>query len=183
MAVHALAVVGSGAVVGDAVEIGPFAVVGSDVVLGDGVVGTGHASVLDGTRLGPGCVVHRFARIGRLAMIGGGAPVRQDVPPFTMAAGSDRAQAYGLNRVGLMRASLGAEARRELKLAFRILCRSGPNTRNAVARIRAELACVPETLGLLAFIEGSRRGLCPGAWRLAHGPAPTADAGAAERDA
>ena len=64
MAVHPLAVVGRGALIGDAVEIGPFAHVGDDVELGDGVVVMSHATILDGVRLDAGCVVHQGAVLG-----------------------------------------------------------------------------------------------------------------------
>ena len=280
MAIHPLAVVGSGAVLGDSVEIGPFAIVGSDVELGDGVVVMSHATIVDGTKLGPGCVVHQgaviggdpqhrgyrgertflrvgartilreyvtlsraskageatvigddcmlmagahvghdcrvgnrvimanaaliaghceiqdgvtmgggsamhqFARIGRLAMIGGLSAAKQDVPPFMLVDGSGPALVYGLNRVGLIRASFSAEVRRELKQVFRILYRSGLNTTHAVARIRAELQGLPETLEVLEFIAHSRRGLCSGSSsrkrRAARG---RGDDAAAERDA
>jgi UDP-N-acetylglucosamine acyltransferase len=262
MAVHPLAVVGGGAVLGSGVEIGPFACVADDVVLGDGVVVMGHASILGGVRLGESCVVHhgavlggdpqnrayrgertylqvgartvfreystvsrgtragsatrigsdgmlmtgahvghdcalgdhvtianavhvaghceiqdcatiggatvlhQFVRVGRLAMIGGDSGLRQDAPPFMLTNGHAPALVYGVNRVGLARASISIEARRALKLAFRILYRSGLNTSQAAGRIRAELPALPEIEELLKFIRPSRRGLCSGVRRV-----------------
>jgi len=261
MAVHPLAVVGSAAVLGADVEIGPFAHLANDVVLGDGVVVMSHATILDGVRLDTGCVVHQgavlggdpqnraykgdrsflhvgprtsfrefatvsrgtkagsatrigsdgmlmmgahighdctlgdhvtianavqvaghceiqdgatiggisvlhqFVRVGRLAMIGGDSGLRQDAPPFMLTSGPTPALVYGLNRLGLARASLSLATRRELKQAFSILYRSGLNTSQAVERIRAELKCLPETVELLEFIRHSRRGVCSSAWR------------------
>jgi UDP-N-acetylglucosamine acyltransferase len=148
------------------VHIGHDCRVGDGVTIANAVQLSGYCEIHDGATIGGASVLHQFVRVGRLAMIGGTSGLRQDAPPFMLTNGPAPALVYGLNRVGLARASLSVDARRELKQAFRILYRSGLNTTQAIARIRAELECLPETRELLTFIENSRRGVCSGAKRL-----------------
>ena len=46
-----------------------------------------RVDVGDGAILGGLCAVHQHCRVGRLAMVGGGAMCAQDVPPFALAQG------------------------------------------------------------------------------------------------
>lgn len=64
--IHATAVVDPGAVLGDAVEIGPYAVIGPGVELGDGC------------RLGPHVVLERNVRLGPEVSIGAGSVLGSD---------------------------------------------------------------------------------------------------------
>ncbi len=52
--------------------------------------------------VGMGALVHQRGRIGPGAMVGMGAVVRGEVPPFTVTVGSP-ARIAGLNEVGLRR--------------------------------------------------------------------------------
>lgn len=138
--------------------------VGHDCQVGDDVILTlytalgGHVRVGDRVLISSHSAVHQFCRIGRLAMIGGGSMVVRDVPPFCLAQG-DRARLVGLNRVGLERAGVSAEAVRALRRAYRTLFRSGLVRAEAVARARAEQGDVPEVEELLGFLESSKRGV------------------------
>jgi UDP-N-acetylglucosamine acyltransferase len=142
--------------------------VGHDCTLGDGVTMAnavhlaGHCQVGDRAVLGGATAVHQFVRIGRLAMVGGGSGVTRDAPPFMLTAGTAPAVVYGLNQVGLARADWAPGAQHALKQAFRLLYRSDLNVSQAVARIQAEVAPLPEIAELLAFIGGSQRGLSAG---------------------
>jgi UDP-N-acetylglucosamine acyltransferase len=106
--------------------------------------------------------MHQFVRIGRLAMLGGCSKVTQDVPPFVLADGNP-ALARGLNSVGMQRKGVGEPARLALKEAYRRVYRRGLTTRQAVERIRAEVAACPEVDHLVGFIEASSRGIIRGA--------------------
>jgi UDP-N-acetylglucosamine acyltransferase len=92
-------------------------------------------------------------------MVGGGAMVGQDVPPYTIAAG-DRATLHGLNLVGLKRRGFSDEIISHLKKAYRILVRSNLRTEEALAQIRAEVPMSPQVLHFLEFVEKSERGIC-----------------------
>ena len=53
--IHATAVIGPGARLGEGVVIGPYAVIGDDVVIGDGTTIGPHAHIADGARIGSEC--------------------------------------------------------------------------------------------------------------------------------
>jgi UDP-N-acetylglucosamine acyltransferase len=83
-AVHATAVVGASAELGEGVVVGPFAVVEDGVALGAGTVVEAHAVILRGARLGAKNQVHAGAVIG-------GAPQdrRYAGEPTRLEAGDD----------------------------------------------------------------------------------------------
>jgi len=89
--------------------------VGDGVVMATGATLAGHVSVGPKAFLSGYCLVHQFVRVGRLAMIQGGAAASQDVPPFTIAVRPQNLL-VGVNVVGLRRAGLDyhelAEVRR-----------------------------------------------------------------------
>lgn len=104
--------------------------VAHDCTLGDGVILTnnsmlgGHVTVGNRAYLAGGAAVHQFCRIGRLAMIGGMARIRQDVPPFVTLDGGTT-MVVGLNKVGLRRAGFERNEISQLKDAYKLIYRSG----------------------------------------------------------
>ncbi len=136
--------------------------VGNDVIMANNASLAGHVVVEDHAVLGGLCGIHQFVRIGRLAMIGGLSKVTQDCPPFLLIDGNP-AVARGINRVGLERRGIPDPSRRKLKRAYRLLYRSGLNTKQAVDRIRSELLPCTEVDDLLNFlISSSQRGIVRG---------------------
>jgi UDP-N-acetylglucosamine acyltransferase len=104
--------------------------------------------------------IHQFTRIGESALLGGGAMVTHDVPPFCNAAG-DRAHLRGLNIIGLRRRGFDADRIRDIKRAYRLLFGSKLPLAEARARCAAELGDGGDVGRMLAFIAASTRGLCP----------------------
>ena len=94
-------------------------------------------------------------------MIGGLAKVVQDIPPYVIADGQP-ARVIGLNSVGLSRAGMSDEVRRELKKAFRILYRSGLNLKQAISEMEQELDSYEEVEHLLRFLRNAERGIMRG---------------------
>ena len=133
-------------------------VVGSGCVLANSANLAGHCEVGDFVIFGGLSAVHQFTRIGKHAFIAGGAMVAMDVPPYCTAQG-DRAQLAGLNTVGLARHGYTEEQIARIKDAYRILFRSKLGLNEAISRLRAEHGGHPEIEFLLAFVEGSQRGL------------------------
>jgi len=131
---------------------------GSNIVVCNNCSVAGYVEIEDGAFLSGGVVVHQFSKIGRLAMIGGNTRVNLDVPPFLLASDFNVA-ARGLNLVGLRRAGIGNDAIRQLKQAYRILYRSGLPLAQALQRMEQEIP-TPEARHLVAFIRGSKRGIC-----------------------
>jgi len=134
-------------------------VIGNRCVLANASQLAGHVQIANDVVIGGLVGVHQYCRIGRCAMLGGGAKAAQDVPPFTIAQG-DRARLYGLNIVGLRRNSFDLDVVGGLKSAYRQLFHHGLPLRIALEQVREAYAEVPEVAELVEFIEGSTRGIC-----------------------
>jgi UDP-N-acetylglucosamine acyltransferase len=132
--------------------------VGSGCIFANSAAIAGHVSVADGVVIGGLAGVHQHARIGRLSMVAAGSMCAQDVPPFTLAKG-DRVRLFGLNVVGLRRASMPQEVIEQLKSAWNSLFVSGSSRRGAMSKVRARFPDSPEVGELVDFLEGTRRGV------------------------
>lgn len=62
--IHPTAIIETGAVIAEDVEIGPFCVIGPRVSLGAGVKIKSHVVIEGRTEIGAGCVIHPFASLG-----------------------------------------------------------------------------------------------------------------------
>ncbi|HEY6872648.1 MAG TPA: acyl-ACP--UDP-N-acetylglucosamine O-acyltransferase [Geobacteraceae bacterium] len=133
--------------------------IGNQVIMANGATLAGHVRVDDFAILGGLTAVHQFVTIGAHTMIGGGAMVGQDVPPYTIATG-DRARLRGLNMVGLRRRGFSEETIAVLKKAYKILVFSKLRIADCLERIRNELPMLPELSRFVEFIEKSERGIC-----------------------
>jgi len=133
-------------------KIGNNTVIASCVLLG------GYVEVEDSAFLSGGVLVHQYGKVGRLAMVSGNTRVNLDAPPFFISSGFEIA-AKGLNMVGLRRMGFDAERVRALKASFRILYRSGLRLTDALEKIEAQVATA-DARHLVAFIRGSKRGIC-----------------------
>jgi UDP-N-acetylglucosamine acyltransferase len=139
--------------------------VAHDCQIGDGVIVinyagiTGHCEIGDRATIGGLVGMVPFTRIGVYAYVGGCSKIVSDVPPYIVADGVP-VTARGVNVIGLRRGGVGAEDRRILRAAFRLLYRSRLVPNRALERMRAELPATPYVRTLIAFIEGSRHGIC-----------------------
>ena len=155
-----------------ATEVGDgcFLMVGAhlahNVKLGAGAIIVNSALLAGYVEVGPGAiisgnaVIHQFIRIGRLAMLSGLSGISKDVPPFCVCRGVHLNTVVGLNTVGLRRAGIGSDERKQIKRAFAILYRSGLNFREVPAAIRREFTTGP-ALEIADFVATSKRGICP----------------------
>ena len=132
--------------------------IGSRTVLGNGVTFAGHVVVEDWAVIEAFSGVHQFCRIGRHAFIGGYSVITRDVLPYSLTVSPREARVYGENKVGLERRGVDKQAIENLHKAFRLLTKSGLNTRQAIERISSEVEIGPEVEELLAFIAASERG-------------------------
>jgi len=133
-------------------------VIGNQTVVASCALVAGHVLVEDQAFISGGVVIHQFSRIGRLAMIGGNTRVNSDLPPYFLYSDFN-VVAKGLNLVGLKRAGFTREQVAALKTAYRLLYRSALKLETALERIEAELD-TEHTRHLVAFIRGSKRGIC-----------------------
>ena len=90
--------------------------VGNHVIFANGATLAGHVTVDDYVIVGGLAAVHQFVRLGESSMLGGGAIVVQDVPPFCVVQG-DRAGLVGLNVEGMRRRRFADEVKSWLKLS------------------------------------------------------------------
>ena len=138
-------------------HIGHNCQVGSGITMANMTGISGHVRVEDRVNFGGMVGIHQFARIGRLAFIGGYSKVVQDIPPFMMADGRP-CKVLDLNIVGLRRSGVSARVRADLKQAYKLLYRSEMNMSQAVETIEADLEPSPELDYLLDFIRNIRFG-------------------------
>lgn len=131
---------------------------GNRIIMSNVATLAGHVTVEDHAVIGGLAAVHQFCRIGKMAIIGGCSKVVQDVPPFMMADGNP-AETRTINKVGLERNGVGADAQAALKQAYKILFREGLTISNALTRIEAEVATLPEIAHLVDFVRASERGI------------------------
>src|SRR6266436_3618589 len=108
--------------------------IGNQAVICSCALVAGYVEVEDQAFISGGVVIHQFSKIGRLAMIGGNTRVNSDVPPFFLYSGFN-VEAKGVNVVGLKRAGLGPKQITALKIAYRLLYRSGLKLDEALRRI------------------------------------------------
>ena len=132
--------------------------VSNRVIVANNVLLAGHVSVDDGAFLGGGSVFHQFVMVGSLAMVQGDSGFSKNIPPYVV--GSRLNQVVGLNSIGLRRAGLSAEARMQLKRAFRLLYLSNLNVSQALEAASAE-QWGPEATLFFDFVRGAKKkGIC-----------------------
>ncbi len=134
-------------------------ILGDRNVIANGATLGGHVIIEDFVIVGGLVGIHQFVKVGSGAILGAGSMVSKDVPPFCNATG-DRARLRGLNLEGLRRRGFDKKKIDTLKKAYRIIFQSKLKTSAALKRVRAEITNSTETEQLIAFIEGSQRGIC-----------------------
>jgi len=156
-------------------HVGHNCQIGDRNVIANGALLAGHVTVSDQTFISGNCMVHQFCRIGRLAMMQGGARITKDLPPFALARDLNRL--CGLNVVGLRRAGLTAAQRLQLKQAYRLLFRSNDNFQARLTAAKEAFAAKVFVQEFLGFIAASKRGICADVGRLHGGNSADEDAG------
>jgi UDP-N-acetylglucosamine acyltransferase len=132
---------------------------GNHIIISNSVALAGHVIVEDHVVIGGLVGVHQFCRIGRLAMVGSSSKITQDVPPFMIVDGNPSATRI-INKVGLERNGVSAEAQSALKQAYKIFFREELGGTAALAKIEAEVPPLPEVKYFVQFIRASERGVC-----------------------
>lgn len=141
-------------------HIGHDSTVGSNVVFTNGAMAAGHTEIGDRAILGAMVGIHQFARVGKLAMIGAGAMVSHDAPPFAMIQG-DRAKLVAVNKVGLHRNGYTAEQKALVKRVFRLLFWRAGTLHQRLEFVRGSaLHRDPICQEIVDFVADSKRGIC-----------------------
>jgi len=133
-------------------------VVGNATIFSNNAQIAGHVKIDDWVVLGAYGGVHQFCRIGAHAMIGAGAKVFQDVPPFVTAAG-DPARPHGTNTEGLRRRGFSPDDILAVRRAYKTLYRQGHSLEDARAMIAEVAERSPALRPLVDFLGVPGRGI------------------------
>jgi UDP-N-acetylglucosamine acyltransferase len=161
--IHSATGDGEATVIGSHNNILASSHIGHNIVIGNHTIISmaglaGHVVVEDYALIGGMTGVHQFVRIGKMAIAGGCSRISHDIAPFMLAEGNP-AETRTINKVGLERNGVSAEAQAALKRAYKILFREKLTTPNALARIEQELPPLPEVQYLVQFVRASARGI------------------------
>ncbi len=141
-------------------HIGHDATIGNHVVFTNGAMAAGHTSIGDRAILGAMVGIHQFARVGKMAMVGAGAMVSHDAPPFAIVQG-DRAKLVAVNLVGLHRNGFTPEQKALVKRVFRLLFWRAGTLHQRLEIVRGSaLHKDPICREIVDFVAASKRGVC-----------------------
>jgi UDP-N-acetylglucosamine acyltransferase len=133
-------------------------VVGDQCVLANNATLGGHVHLGDWVIMGGLSAIHQFCKVGAHAFIANNAAVTRDVPPYVMAVGQP-ASAHSVNAEGLKRRGFTPQQIRNIRIAFRVLYRSGLKLADAVTQLEALAKEQPEVRALVEFLPQSTRSI------------------------
>ena len=139
-------------------HVGHDCAIGNNVIIGNSTALAGEVDIDDWAILSAGTMVHQFAHIGGHVMIGGGAKVRIDVPPY-IKADRDPLSFLGLNLVGLTRRGFEKERINEIHEIYRAIYQRGMNFSQALEFVEKEFKPSSDKDYILDFIRKSERGI------------------------
>jgi UDP-N-acetylglucosamine acyltransferase len=139
-------------------HVGHDCAIQNNVIIGNSTALAGEVDIDDWAILSAGTMVHQFSHIGAHVMIGGGAKVRIDVPPF-IKADRDPLSFMGLNSVGLTRRGFEKERIDEIHEIYRTIYQKGMNISQALDFVEKEFKSSPDRNYILEFIRKSERGI------------------------
>ena len=135
--------------------------VGDHVIMVNSAQIGGHVIVEHHAVVGGCCIVTQLNRVGAYAFMAIGAIANKDLLPYTIIEGH-WATPRAINRVGLKRAGIGEQERRNIDTAVRLLLQRSLTVDEAVARIGSECTPSPQIEHLLEFVRTSERGIARG---------------------
>ena len=134
--------------------------IGDHCIFANSVSLGGHIEVGNRVVFGGHVACHQFIKIGSFAMLGGGAIVVQDVPPYVMVHGN-HAKPVGVNSIGLRRAKLNKQLISDIKSMYKILYKTQNSTQKSAEIIKSEIKDSSYKKTFTDFLASvSQRGLC-----------------------
>ena len=151
-------IVGSGCLLMAYSHIGHDCSIGNNCIIGNTTGLAGEVKVDEWAILSGGTLVHQFSHIGAHVIIGGGAKVRIDVPPY-IKADREPLSYMGLNSIGLTRRGFEKERIDEIHNIYRIIYQNGLNVSQALERLEKEFNPTTDRDYIIEFIRKSERGI------------------------
>lgn len=151
-------VIGNGCLLMAYSHIGHDCAIGNNCIIGNSTALAGEVTVDEWAILSAGTMVHQFTHIGAHVIVGGGAKVRIDVPPF-IKADRDPLSYLGLNSVGLTRRGFEKERIDEIHKIYRAIYKNGMNFSQALEYVEKEFKPSQDRDYILEFIRKSERGV------------------------
>jgi UDP-N-acetylglucosamine acyltransferase len=137
--------------------------VGHDCRLGNGIImvnsaaAAGHTHIDDKAIISGLVGIHQFTRIGKYAMLSGGAMANLDIIPYVIAQG-DRARPVGLNIIGLKRNGFSVEEIKAIKYVFKTLFFKGLRLEEALDKLSKE-NLPQKAVDIIDFCKQTKRGI------------------------
>jgi len=151
-------VLGNGNYLMSGVHIGHDCLVGNENTMANNALLGGHVEVGDRCFFGGSSACHQFVRIGDYVMAQGLAGMSLDIPPFVISSRVNYVS--GINAVGLKRAGVSPEARKQIREAFRKIYLSKTPMRDFLDTLGTE-TLEPEMERFAAFLRApSKKGVC-----------------------
>lgn len=151
-------VVGNGCLLMAYSHIGHDCTIGNNCIISNSTSLGGEVNIDDWAILSGGTLVHQFTHIGAHVMIGGGAKVRTDVPPF-IKADRDPLSYLGINSVGLTRRGFEKERIDRIHNIYRVIYQNGMNISQALDKVEKDFKPSPDRDYIMEFIRKSERGI------------------------
>lgn len=134
-------------------------VVGDDNVIANNVGVAGHVQIGNHIIIGGNSGIHQFCKVDDYSLIGGASLILKDVAAFNMVSGNP-AKSHGLNIEGMRRKGWSKETIDYLRLAYRLIFRSGLTKADAITAVNEQvLTFEPRAQLLLDSLINSERGL------------------------
>lgn len=109
--------IGNDCYVMNRIYVGHDGEIADRVTMASGVTLGGHVHVGHDANLGMGAIVHQRRVVGPAVMLGMGAVVTRDVPPYSKAFGNP-ARVRGANRIGMQRQNIAEQTIAVLDVAY-----------------------------------------------------------------
>lgn len=139
-------------------HLGHDVIIGNHNTLANNVLLAGHVTVGNHCFFGGGSAFHQFVRIGDYVMAQGNSGFSLDLPPYVIGAGIN--EVAGINAVGLRRAGMTSEVRKQIKETFRKVYFGSQTLREILDQIDGS-NLHPALVAFYDFLrQESKKGIC-----------------------
>jgi UDP-N-acetylglucosamine acyltransferase len=143
--------IGSNSYIMAQTHIGHDSHVGDYCVLGNSVKIAGNVNIDSYTILSSCVIVHEGMQIGKWVLAKGGTRVTGNIPPFAIMAHNPISY-FGVNSFIMRKGNFSEEIIDDMAKCYRHIYQSNTSTRNALIRIKEDVAPSPERDAIIDFL-------------------------------